>query len=285
MGGILAILWIAVPVLVMASAAAADIRTREVPDAHWAVMGVAGSVICASACIGDAGPVPSVCHLAASLFLLVYMLSERLSGWAAVPVLVPAVVLALVPAVSLDSEYSIASLASLVMFMLFAGMYRAGILRGGADAKCLMTVALVFPVAPEAEAFPLLWSAPYPESLVLNPSASVFIVALVLSLLSCLCVAARNLRDGRVCRRMLTSYETDLDDARAAFVWPVECADRGRRVPCGTCYEKDAVLDGLESIGESRVAVTPMLPFVLPVAVSLLVIAVLGSPLVPLLSV
>lgn len=281
----MAILWIAVPALVLLSAAASDVRTREVPDTHWAVMGVAGAVLCAVACGGSAGAVPVVCHTAMALLLLAYMLSERLSGLVAVPVLIPATLLAVMPAVLTDSRFSEASLASFVMFLLFAGMYRTGLLRGGADAKCLMMVALVFPVMPVAGALPLLWDVPYPESLVINPSLSVMVVSLVLSLLARLKVAVRNIRDGRVSVRMFTSFVMDVDEARDAFVWPVERESEGRRVRCGACYDKEGALDGLARIGEGCVEVTPMIPFVLPVLAAFLLVTILGSPLAPLFSV
>ena len=41
----------------------------------------------------------------------------------------------------------------------------------------------------------------------------------------------------------------------------------------------------MEAAGIERVMVTPMIPFVLPVAVSFAVVVVLGSPMAPLLSV
>lgn len=285
MEALLTALWIAVPALVLLSAAASDVRTREVPDVHWAVMGIAGTVLCAMACAGSAGAAPVLCHTAMSLLLLAYMLSERLSGLRALPVIVPAAVLAVIPAAVTDSGFSYASLASFVMFLLFAGMYRAGLLRGGADAKCLMTVALAFPVIPEVGPVPVLWDVPYPESLVLNPSVSVLVVSLALSLLACVPVAVRNIRDGRVGIRMFSSYGMGVEEARGKFVWPVERESGGRKVRCGTCYDKEEALDGLARLGEERVDVTPMVPFVLPALAAFLVVTILGSPLAFLFSV
>lgn len=257
-----AMLWIAVPVLVLAHAALCDVRTREVPDAHWAVMGVAGIVLCAmSTWDGDA--VAAVCRLAASAILLVSMLWEGVDGpRSAASVAVAAIVLLIPYATGHGGPEAAAGLSSLVMFLLFYGMYLTGLLRGGADAKCLMTVALVFPMYPETGALPLLWEIGYPESLVMNPSFSVMVLALLLSLLGCVRVAAINVRDGRVDGRMFTSYVTDENDVDGNFVWSVPDGD----------------------LPDDKARVTPMVPFVLPAAVSAAVVTVLGSPLALLLT-
>ena len=274
-------LWVAVPAVVLAHAAVCDLRTREVPDWHWAAIGVIGPVLCLLSVQGL-----SVCVPLGSVMLTACMLSERLDGPRALTVIAAAAVLMPVPVLAEDTGWQrYAGVSALAMYLLFYAMYVTGLLRGGADAKCLMSLALAFPVYPVPDPLPLLWVVDQPGSLVANPSMSVMVVSLALSLSSVLYVLYVNLRQGHRGRRMLTAFPMDVGRARAAFVWPVERVADGVTVPCRDYDSKEKILDELESAGIERVMVTPMIPFVVPAAVSFVAIVVLGSPMAPLFSV
>ena len=274
-------LWVAVPAVVLVHAAVCDMRTREVPDWHWAAIGLIGPILCLLSVQGL-----SVCAPLGSAMLTVCMLSERLDGFRAVPVIAASAALMSVPVLTEDSGWArYAGLSALAMYLLFYAMYATGLLRGGADAKCLMSLALAFPVYPVSDPLPILWAVDQPESLVVNPSMSVTVVSLALSLSSVLYVLGVNIREGYRGRRMLTAFPIDVGRARAAFVWPVERMVDGVTVPCREYDSKERILDELESAGVARVMVTPMIPFVVPAAVSFAVVVLLGSPMAPLLSV
>ena len=274
-------LWMAVPAVVLAHAAVCDLRTREVPDWHWAAIGLIGPILCLLSVQGL-----SVCVLLGSVMLTVCMLSERLDGFRAVPVIVASAVLMSVPVFTEDSGWTrYAGLSALAMYLLFYAMYVTGLLRGGADAKCLMSLALAFPVYPVSDPLPLLWVMGQPEFLVANLSMSVLVVSLALSLSSVFYVLCVNLRQGYRGRRMLTAFPMDVGRARAEFVWPVERMADGEKVPCRDYDSREKILDELESVGVARVMVTPMIPFVVPATVSFAVVVLLGSPMAPLLSV
>ena len=274
-------LWMAVPAVVLAHAAVCDLRTREVPDWHWAAIGLIGPILCLLSVQGL-----SVCVLLVSVMLTVCMLSERLDGFRAVPVIVASAVLMSVPVFTEDSGWTrYAGLSVLAMYLLFYAMYVTGLLRGGADAKCLMSLALAFPVYPVSDPLPLLWVMDQPESLVANLSMSVLVVSLALSLSSVFYVLCVNLRQGYRGRRMLTAFPMDVGRARTAFVWPVERVADGEKVPCRDYDSREKILDELEAAGIERVMVTPMIPFVVPVAVSFAVVVVLGSSMAPPFSV
>lgn len=283
MEGIPTLIWILLPAVVLAHAALSDIRSREVSDAHWALLGAAGAVCCAWVSAEGAGLPQTVCVMSGSLILLAYMLTDfpRVAQCA---MLLSAAVLYTFPVASdPGSGYAWAGAASAVMFFLFYGMYKVGLLQGGADTKCLMAVALAFQVYPMSEHLPVLWEVPYPASLIVNPSFSVMTVAMVLSLAGALYVLVRNLVDGDVGPRMLTTYRMQVAEARDAFVWPAERMSDGVLVPCRGYSEKSEILDGLEDAGVGEVRVTPMLPFVLPLAASFAVVTVFGSPLAALI--
>lgn len=283
MEGIPTLVWVLVPAVVLAHAALSDIRSREISDAHWVLLGAIGSVCCAWVSAEDAGLLSAVCVMSGSMVLLAYMLTDfpRIAQCA---MLLSAAVLFAIPIMSdPDSGYAWAGAASAVMFFLFYAMYEVGLLQGGADAKCLMAVALAFPVYPMSEHLPVLWDVPYPASLIVNPSFSVMTIALVMSLAGALCVLVRNLVDGDVGPRMLTTYRMPVAEARDAFVWPAERMSDGVLVPCRGYLEKSGILDELEDAGIGEVRVTPMLPFVLPLAVSFVAVMVIGSPLAALI--
>lgn len=257
-----AIAWVAVAAVVLIHAALCDVRSREVPDIHWWVLGIAGPVLCAVSTWGD-GEVPSsILRLVGSLTLGVCLMWGGADGRRAAVLVIPAVIVMVAPAIGYGDPVAWSGVSSLMMFLLFYGMYLVGLLKGGADAKCLMVLALAFPVYPEVMGLPFLWDMPHPESLVVNPSFSVMVLALVVSLLWCLPVATRNIRSGDVDGRLLTSYRMDAGEAEKAFVWRIDD----------------------EPGPDGRVRVTPMVPFVLPLAVSSLIVAVLGTPLALLFS-
>lgn len=66
-------------------------------------------------------------------------------------------------------------------------------------------------------------------------------------------------------------------------MWPAERMSDGVLVPCRGYSEKSGILDELEDAGIGEVRVTPMLPFVLPLAVSFVAVMVIGSPLAALI--
>ena len=279
------LLWILLPAAALAWAAVHDARTREVPDACWAVLIATGTAM-RVVCSGDADPMPLAASVAGTALLAAYMLSPRLVGCAGGLVVASALILfAASYLADPGSPRAVSGLTAPAMFLIFLVMYRAGVLAGGADAKCLMSVAMVFPWYPVTDGVPALWAPAYPEALVLNPSVSVLLLALVLSAAWGLGAAVRNLRRGEVSRRMFHSYRMTIGEARTAHVWPMERASGGAAAygRCGT-DEKGEVLDGLEAAGRSDVLVTPMIPFVVPAALAFVATMLLGSPFLALVT-
>lgn len=274
---VLTALWIAVPVAAMVSASVFDVRTREAPDVCWATVCVAGPVLLA---IQDPNAV-SALYLLGVMLLAAYMLSPRLVGVPGAAVtMASAVSFAVGFAVDPGGNLATAGLTVPVMFTVFLGMYRVGLIPGGADAKCLMSVAMAFPLYPSG-GLPLLWQPVYPDAFVMNPSVSVLVLALVMTLAWAVRALALNIRNRDLGRWMLTSYRLELDDVDGTFVRPVERMVDGRLMHKGTCGQDEVgdVLDGLRAAGVGTVRVTPMVPFVLPMTVATVVVMVVGSPL------
>ncbi len=93
-------------------------------------------------------------------------------------------------------------------------------------------------------------------------------------------MACRNIRNGNVSRSMFTSYRLPISEARRSFVWLQERAENGDVARChATAEDKEKELDMLEASGRKDVLVTPMIPFILPLAIASAVVLLFGSPL------
>ncbi len=227
---------------VLLSAALHDIRTRRVPDFHWVLLCAAGVPATASSLTAGAGICPAVLYASGAALLAAYMLSERLSGLRAIPVVASAVLLLVLSAVR-GAPVEVA-FVPLVFFLMLA-LHRAGFLAGGADAKCLMSVALSLPFFP---ADPLVWGP------VLCPAFAVLAYALVLSIPRPVATLVRNVRARDFGKGIASSYSI-----------PAEEFDELRHWPAG-------------GGADGTVRVIPTIPFVAPMAAGFLLALLLGSP-------
>ncbi|MBQ8644151.1 MAG: hypothetical protein IJ469_05780 [Candidatus Methanomethylophilaceae archaeon] len=238
----------------LASAAVHDQRSREVDDIHWAVVAGVGSVLASASDQMGIGQGASFCILAASLLLTAYMLSGELSGTRAIPVVSTAEVLYLM-AYRISGSATV--FASPSLFALFASMYWFRILRGGADVKAMMSLALAYPFG----IFPL----------------SVLFLATILSMLYMVPVMRRN------GWRMSTTFEVPLSEAVNMHVWPVEDVVGGKIIRVPVPDDPGEVYARLSSHGCESVRVTPMVPFIVPIAAAFLIIlsiqlGLIGNP-------
>ena len=68
-----------------------------------------------------------------------------------------------------------------------------------------------------------------------------------------------------------------IEDARHSFVWPTEDAVDGEKVRMRVSEDTGAY-DRMEASGYGEIMVTPMIPFLFPMAVALSVVVLFGSP-------
>jgi len=202
--------------------------------------------------------------LVGNLALVAVLFSERLSGWYAVP---PGIAASACLVMTGDPRLMMIP----VMFFSFYGMYCTGILRGGADAKALMSITLVFPFFPETAAIAPVFPAGY----VFCPSFCVLVMALLLVLVSAIPVVLRNLKNGN---GLTVSTIVDLQDARDSFVWPIEDVKDGRII--GIAPSDDpAIYERLRNAGFDKVKVTWKIPFLIPILAAFVITMTVGSPL------
>ena len=258
---------------VLVSAAVSDVRTRRVDDRHWLFM-LCACVPLASASVAEVhGASTALLYLAGSALMGLYVLSPRVSGARAVPVLALSAAAFLWPAAS-GSSGGAACASALVSCLLFAGMHGARLLAGGADAKCLMSLALAVPEYPNLPGLPLL---SYPEPL--PPALAVLVLALLISAAWGVRAAVSNARAGRLGRGMFSYVRVPLAEADPVRHWPAERAEGGGIVPCRPSPEgSETILEGLRAAGAVDVKVAVTVPFILPVCLALPLLLAVGLP-------
>ena len=252
-------------ILIMVSAAAFDVRSREVPDSHWVVMAVLGMV---NLFLNHGVLYSAVCS-SGYILICAYMFSEKVTGIRACTVLSAAACLLISASIASSGYGAIVSLSMTVIILL---MYHSGLIRGGADAKALITISMVYPTYPELCS--TLWSAMYPAGYILNPVFSILLMSLLLSSLVIIDILYRNAKRGKL---GLSSYPMGIEDARHSFVWPTEDAVDGEKVRM-RASEDTGAYDRMEASGYGEIMVTPMIPFLFPMAVALSVVVLFGSP-------
>ncbi len=163
--------------------------------------------------------------------------------------------------------------------VLFLVMYYSGILAGGADAKALISLSLAFPAYPAIPWLPLLWAPHLPASAVLSFPVSVLAAAAMLTLIPMALIGFRNASEGRFGPRMLTEYPMLLRDAENSYVWPAVDVEGGELVRRRPDADVGSVYARLKAEGIEEIPVTPMVPFVVPIAAGFAAVLAAGNPL------
>lgn len=110
----------------------------------------------------------------------------------------------------------------------------------------------------------------------------VFYAALIVVIAVPLYYVIKNPRGDRKLPNALFGYRMKIDEAKKAFVWPMEVLKDGKimlRLYPGDDDPK-AELDALKTSGRDTVWVTPKLPFIVPMTVGYILAVVLGNPLI-----
>ena len=168
-----------------------------------------------------------------------------------------------------------------LMFVLLILMYQFDVIKGGADAKALIALSLVFPTYPIFWQFPII-AIPDPTITIAFPfSLLILFNAALLSLIVPLGLMILNLgrRDVKL-PAMFFGYKVAIQDVKRKFVWPMQRVEEGlvrfRYFPKED-EDFDQVLEQLASVGEKSIWVTPKMPFLLFITASVLLSAVVGN--------
>jgi preflagellin peptidase FlaK len=282
----LSLLRLAPAIIVLAYASVLDWRTRRVPNTYWIALSLVGLALIPIQLLADEKDLKFLLIMVPILVILsdVYWGSEE--GPLAKYMTVAKYAVAVVAIVALaylwgTDGYFQHFLAVPIMMLLIVAMYMLDVIRGGADAKALLSLSILFPFYPVLGSFPILHSdAPsaeiiFPFSFVILITAAVLVVLLPLGFL------AKNLasRDFQFPLAFL-GYRMESAEIGKSHVWLMERIQDGRHVT-STRTRRDEDLgkevEALSEAGYKRIWVTPKIPFIVPMTTSIILSAVIGN--------
>lgn len=267
--------------LILASAAISDIRAREVHDGHWMAIGISGIIAWITLSINQGIGWEHVAMAAGSGIILFDILwdSERTKITSAL-IYGSIFVLFLIPYVFSSSNGMInAGVTILVFYVIYMLMYMAGILRGGADAKCAIALTVAFPFYPKFWHFPAIAVPDGVISEVFVFSLTVLFYALLFSLSAVIYFVCKNYKDKNTGLRIFSGYMMDIDDAEGSLVWPMDDVGENGLYSISIPECPQDVYERLRENGEKRIWVTPMIPFMVPLFVAFLFTGLVGNVL------
>lgn len=281
-------------------AAVADWKEREVSDVLWQVLGVAGFLL-GFLSVFPGGAVPSVLWAVVGLFVLQHLFAwdarlgaagERYADLMelAMYVGVIAVVCIALAHVGLGAQGVPVPVVAVLVSVLFArGLFEAGILFGGADAKALMIAGLLVPMFPNpliaqpASIAPITGVLPFAFNVLMN--SALFSVAIPIT------IAVRNLRAREFhSLSAFVGYSIPVEELPHRFVWvrdPMFGAAREEEQAIETSEDdrrhRESIAKDLTAKGVSRVWVTPQIPFVVVMAFGVVGTLLVGNVLFDIL--
>ena len=153
------------------------------------------------------------------------------------------------------------------------------IIKGGADAKCLISLAILFPNYPLILGYPII-SIPFNMAEVVLPFAlMVLFHAALFTVLSVFYNLFRNIRS-RSLRfpQSFLGYQLKISDARKGQYWPMEAIIDGVPILKHSPQEgAEEIYAALEQLEREKVWVTPKIPFLIPITLAVLFLTVVGN--------
>lgn len=275
-----------------------DLRTRRVPDNTWIVLGVAALAILEVELLKDGAPLEH--HLllipTAIIFFAVFFGEELWTeeGLRFRPLRLGLYVIALV-VLAYSVQHFIgtsgeqtdlywAHLSMPVLLVLAHVFYQFGILRGGADAKAFMSIALLVPAYPSLEVgLPVIHLSSiaqasmnliFPFGLVVLLDAALLLIFLPIVLL----ILNASKRDVHGLEALF-GYRVSIDRL-PRFAWLMDKIENGEHVrvlfPRKRENREEEVMK-LREKGLDHVWVTPQIPFILPLTLGFVSAFLIGN--------
>lgn len=288
----------AIGVAFFAYASISDWRTRRVKDVTWIVLGsIALALICTDLLSADTISWISISLLLPIAFVFYDIFWNREGGLnTATGVIAAALYIAsfawigyigylvAVGECSWTREISgpFVAFAMIIVFELF---YMLDIVRGGADAKALICLAILFPWYPEITTSLPLIVPQFQEILsIFTFSLSVLFVGALITAFMPLYFVIRNVRAGeKIGIRSFVGFTVPIHEVEEKRFWLIEWVEEGKpkfnaRRPRDTETLKQD-LAALGALGIRRVWVTYKIPFIIPLAIGMVFILIVGNPI------
>lgn len=274
---------------ILAYASFLDLRTRKVPNVYWIGLGAAGLGLILVQLYVDDMPIEYLLVFVPILAILadVYLGSEEETTRAKLTTF-GKYALALGSILALAYQYGgdeyFQHLLAIPIIMLFVVvMYMLDIVRGGADAKALISLSILFPFYPAFGSLPFIHDETSAAETLLPFSFSILVNAAIIVALTPLVFLAKNLSRKEFAFPLgLLGYKLDTAEIANKHVWLMESIMDGKLVTHVKPRKQEnqkADIELLASSGYKRVWVTPKIPFIVPMFVSLILTTVVGNVL------
>ena len=285
----LAAVRLAAAVSVFVYASILDVRTRRVGNRFWMALSGLGIILLIAQLLIDEQPLEYALIAAPVLLILADIFIELKVGdstarYVTILEYASAIVITIFLALEYGSDPYFQHLLGVPVMMLFVVvLYIMDAIRGGADAKALISISILFPVYPAISSLPLLRAESADAEILFPFSFVVLVTAAIIVALAPLGFLVTNAikRDFRF-PQLLLGYRLDVGAANGKHIWLMERVAEGRHV-FYTKPKRDEnlikELQALEAAGYGRVWVTPKIPFIVPILLGLLICALLGNPL------
>jgi len=168
-----------------------------------------------------------------------------------------------------------------IMIGLVYLLYQLRLIFGGADAKALMGIAILVPIEPVINQFPI-WKGG-----VMPFSWSIFSNSLIIFLFIPLSLFIYNLfKKNLQFPHSFLGYKINVKDAKEKFVWPLEKLVAGKRkfVYLPKDFDVTEELNEFEKNNITEIWVTPKIPFMVPLLIGFIFAFLFGDILFYLLS-
>lgn len=285
---------LAAAVAVLAYASILDMKTRRVGNRFWIVLSGLGLILLITQLLIDEQRLEYALVAVPILLILADIfvelkIDEPKARYVAILEYVTAVIITIFLALEYGSDPYFQHLLGIPVMMLFVVvMYMLDAIRGGADAKALISLSILFPFHPVIASIPLL-KADLADAEILFPfTFAVLITAAIIVALTPLAFLVRNAarRDLRF-PQMLLGYRADADSIGNKHVWLMERIVDGRHIHYAKPKRDENLaeeLKALKAAGHNEVWVTPKIPFIVPILLGVLICAVVGNPLILILN-
>lgn len=266
-----------------------DIREREVSDALWILLGGIGFALFALGVVTGGIPMPGMSYLVIlpALFLFADMFIDweraagRYGGMLRYGVAAALFFIAFVAVASYLGEVYVAIISSLPLWILFVFiLYKLDVIKGGADAKALVTLAVLFPLYPPTVAGP---GQPLFATLTFPFFVSVLMMAAIFSIAVPLYLLITNIASGSTkIPHMLLGFRKEAEAVDLRREWLLEVPD-GSGMPVRVkklgSVDEESELERMRALGWRVVWITPKIPFIVPMTAGLLFVLFFGNPL------
>ncbi len=267
---------------IMIRASRQDWQERMADDIHWKVIGLVGLALMALYVAQESLPWEYYLIIIATtvLFLDVFWDNEGMGRALSVSPYAFSLILLgyAIGSIGLDSlRYEMVT--PFILYWVFVLLYILDVIKGGADAKCLISLAMLFPLYPSIWMLPLIDAPSVAAQIVLPFPVMVLFLASLMSLLVLPYFVVRNIMNRDLSMpQMLLGTRIPIERAESGHYWPMEAVSPDgsivkRATPQGEGFEE------LRTAGAEVVWVTPKIPLLIPLTAAMLLLIILGNPL------